>query len=283
MKYRLLTVKVIFLYICLFTIACILLWSPKKASVDSVTMLDVGQGDSFLITSKTGQQLLIDGGKDASVLEPLSNVMPLGDRTIDVVIATHPDADHIGGLPYVLSRYKVGMFLTSSVVSETEVFKDLYTTIQTKRIPSYYVRHGMNITLGPESTFSILFPDRDTAGWETNTASVIGRLDMNGASALFMGDSPISIESFLRTAIPKDIDVDMVKLGHHGSRTSSSEAFLKAVSPTLALISAGKNNDYGHPHKEVVDSLQRLSIPWVSTQDKGTVTFTPENGIWVER
>lgn len=251
--------------------------------VTSVSMLDVGQGDSFLIQASNGKQMLIDGGKDATVLGQLSKVMPWGDRSIDIVLATHPDKDHIGGLDDVLKRYKVGMFLTSEVGGETEEYKHLIGLVTQKKIPAYFVRQGMKFDLSSTEYFLVLFPDRDVKGWETNTGSVVGKFVSGERSVLFTGDSPAPIEQYLAKAIPQLLDVDILKLGHHGSRTSTTAAYLKATTPDLALISAGKNNSYGHPHKEVLDLLKQFSIPYVSTIDSGTVTFETDGTKWYRK
>lgn len=264
-------------------IAVVVLQPPKTDGKGSIAMLNIGQGDSFLITSPTGTQLLIDGGKDASVLSELARVMPAGDRSIDVVIGTHPDADHIGGLARVFDRYDVGLFLASEVNGDTQLYRDLLQQVNDQKIPAYFVRKGMNVVLDSTTQFKTLFPDRDVTHWETNTASVVGRLQMGNQSALLTGDSPSSIEEYLAKSAPGDIDVDLLKLGHHGSKTSSSEAFLNAATPSLALISAGVDNRYGHPAKEVIDRLNALKIPFVSTQDKGTIVFTTDGVRWVEQ
>jgi competence protein ComEC len=261
-------------------IAAAVLQPSQRQGTGSIAMLNIGQGDGFLITAPSGAQMLIDGGKDSKVLTELAQAMPRGDRTIDIVLATHPDADHIGGLKLVLSRYKVGIYLTSQVTSDSTLFKDINTVLVDENIPAYYVRKGMTIALDSTTKLTVLFPDRDTSGWETNTASVVSRLDMGASSALLTGDSPISIEQYLLKTNKKALDVDILKLGHHGSKTSSSEEYLKATSPTLALISAGVNNSYGHPHKEVTDLLKKLRIPSVSTQDNGTVTLYPSGDGW---
>lgn len=263
---------------------CILILPKKGDDLATVSMLNVGQGDSFLIQAKNGKQILVDGGRDASVLSELARVMPKGDRTIDVVIATHPDADHIGGLPLVLSRYSVGVFLTANVLTDTEQFRALFSELEKRNIPAYYARRGMKIRLDADPTlasaFHILFPDRSTVFWETNSASIVGRLQIGNASMLLTGDSPASVEHFLSVADPGSVDVDILKLGHHGSKTSSSAEFLKATSPILGLVSAGVANRYGHPAKEVTDRLKQFAIPFISTQDKGTVTLTTEGVKW---
>lgn len=255
---------------------------PKNDVLTKVSMLDVGQGDSFLIQAANGTQLLIDGGKNDAVLRELSKVMPNGDRFIDVVIATHPDADHIGGLPLVFSRYRVGLFLTTQAESESEIFEHLHKTIIDKNIPAYYVRSGMNISLDTTlpTYFSVLFPDRDTTGWETNTASIVGRLQAGQRSVLFTGDAPASIENNLAKTNTDSVVVDILKVSHHGSGTSSDEQFLRIVSPELALISAGKNNRYGHPSPEVMNRMKQLGIRTVSTQENGTYTLKTDGAHW---
>lgn len=274
-------VGVLFGAVCLLGIVFIVL--PKQAISGNaekarVYMLDIGQGDSFLVVAPNGAKMLIDGGKDAKVLTELSKVLPVGDRYIDVVVATHPDADHIGGLVYVLQKYDVGLFLTSQVDGTTKTFENLFTTLDKKKIPSYYARHGMHVsfdidTAKPQNHFDILFPDRPTEHWETNSASVVGKLSFGSRTALFTGDSPISVEKYLSQAIPKVLDVDILKLGHHGSKTSTSAEYLRATSPSLALISAGVDNSYGHPHQEVTSRLAAIRIPHVSTQTAGIVTL----------
>lgn len=259
-----------------------------------VYMLNIGQGDSFLIVAADGKKLLIDGGRDTTVLSELSKVLSLGDTTIDVVIATHPDADHIGGLQYVLERYHVGLFLTSQVQTDTNTFTALYKELAKEHITSYYARRGMVITLDAihKTTFTILFPDRDTTNWVTNAASVVGKLNVypiEGADAgsahsiLFTGDSPSSIEHFLVQNDAEDLKSDVLKLGHHGSKYSSSTEYLQTVHPVLGLVSAGVNNRYGHPNVETLARLKVLQIPWVSTQQKGTVELSTDGShqwIW---
>jgi beta-lactamase superfamily II metal-dependent hydrolase len=245
-----------------------------------VTMLDVGQGDSFLIQASNGKQMLIDGGKDGAVLAELAKVMLWGDRSIDIVLATHPDMDHIGGLDAVLKRYKVDMFLTSEVGGDTQEYKNLLALVNKKKIPAYFVKAGMRFDLSDKDYFIVLFPDRDVSGWETNTGSVVGKFVSGERSVLFTGDSPAPIEQYLAKKESKNLDVDILKLGHHGSRTSTTAALLKVATPELALVSAGKNNSYGHPHKEVLTLLKQFNVPYISTQIDSTVTFETDGTKW---
>lgn len=266
-------------------IAVLFVKNSNEPQMAKVHMLNIGQGDSFLVETENGAQILIDGGRDATVLSELGKVMSFSDKKIDVVVATHPDADHIGGLVDVINRYKVGLFLTGDVYSDTDLYKSLLKSLKDKKVPSYFVRAGMKLELNTEKSesFSILFPDRDTHNFETNTASVVGRLQLGKRSILFTGDSPISIEKYLVNKNSKDLDVDILKLGHHGSKTSTSKEYLRATSPDLALISAGVNNTYGHPNKEVLNLLKSFNIPYISTQISGTVTLETDGIKWYRK
>lgn len=260
--------------------ALIALQPEPTQTMTRVHMLNIGQGDSFLIEASNGKQMLIDGGKDATVLGELSRSMPWWDKSIDIVLATHPDMDHVGGLDDVLNRYKVSMFLTSEVGGYTNEYKNLLALVDKKKIPAYFVRQGMKFDLSGKEYFEVLFPDRDVKDWETNTGSVVGKFVSGDRSVLFTGDSPAPIEQYLAKTIPNLLDVDILKLGHHGSRTSTTAAYLKVTTPSLALISAGVNNSYGHPHKEVLDLLKQFNIPFVSTQTSGTMTLQTDGLKW---
>jgi competence protein ComEC len=276
------TARIGLLIILVFALSFAFVLTKESEPIQNtkVTMLDVGQGDSFLIQASNGKQMLIDGGKDATVLAELTKVMPWGDRNIDIVLATHPDMDHIGGLDAVLKRYKVDMFLTSEVGGDTQEYKNLLSLVNKKKIPAYFVKAGMRFDLSDKDYFLVLFPDRDVAGWETNTGSVVGKFVSGNRSVLFTGDSPAPIEQYLSKSIPLLLDVDILKLGHHGSRTSTTAALLKVATPELALISAGKNNSYGHPHKEVLTLLKQFNVPYVSTQTDGTIAFETDGTKW---
>ncbi len=277
------TVRLALLLIVVFGLGTVLVVVSRHAETlryTTVTMFDVGQGDSFFIQAKNGKQMLIDGGKDTKALAALAQTMPWGDRSIDVVVATHPDMDHIGGLTSIIARYKIGMMLVSGVGGDTKEYEQLLTLVQKKRIPLYVARAGMEVALSDTDTFTVLFPDRDVHDWETNTGSVVGKFTSGERSILFTGDSPAPIEQYLVKKQSKNLDIDILKLGHHGSRTSTTAALLKVATPDLALISAGRDNSYGHPHKEVLTLLKQFSIPYVSTQTEGTVTFETDGTKW---
>jgi competence protein ComEC len=242
-------------------------------NIMKVAFIDVGQGDSIFIQAPNGVQMLVDGGRGAKVLGELSHLMPFGDKTIDVIIGTHPDADHIGGLVNVLENYEVENFVEPGAISNSKIYNTLENKIEEKNIKHILGRAGQRIVLDNEKNiyFEILYPDRNVVGWETNDASIIGKLVYGESSVLLTGDSPSNKELYLVNKNPQILDVDILKLGHHGSRTSSSRQFLQATSPTLSIISAGINNSYGHPHKEVLEKLTTLNIPYLSTSKEGTI------------
>ncbi|HYF29016.1 MAG TPA: ComEC/Rec2 family competence protein [Candidatus Paceibacterota bacterium] len=241
-----------------------------------VSFLDVGQGDAILIESPDGVELLIDGGRDRSVLRRLPRVMGPLDRSIDMVIATHPDADHIGGLPDVLSRYRVSYYLSPGIRHDTSQRERLDAAVAREGIATFTARRGQRIHLGEDVYADVLYPDRDVANGETNAGSIVVRLVYGDTSFLLTGDAPEAVERYVMTL--GDVDSDVLKAGHHGSRTSTSESWLAAVSPETVVISAGKDNAYGHPHAEVVSRIQESGAAILSTIDEGTIIFESDGG-----
>jgi competence protein ComEC len=261
----------------------ILIWSvsPKKHQLLEVAFLNIGQGDAILITSPVGNQLLIDGGPDGSVLRELSKVMKLFDRKIDVMLASHPDRDHINGLPDVLERYEVKHFIHSGVTSTSQIDDALMEDIVKENAKIHLARRGMQVDLGGGVVGEILFPDRNPEGMDTNDASVILRLVYGSNCFLFTGDSSTKIEQYLVEMYDNKIQCDVLKVGHHGSRTSTGAEFLHFVKPSIGVISAGKGNSYGHPHAEVIKNLQDASTTVFSTIEMGIITILSDgNKIW---
>jgi len=248
-----------------------------------VVIFDIGQGDSIFIQSPTGKQVLIDGGPDATVLRRLAAEMGYFDRTLDMVVATHEDRDHVGGLPDVFSHYRVGTFLRTEnqgASAEAHIIDDV-TKIGGSQI--VYARRGMTFDLGASTTLTVLFPDRDPTNLEPNTSSIVAKLTYGTKSFLFTGDSPQVIEKYLISLDAAGLRSDVLKLGHHGSRTSSSREYLEAVHPEYGVVSSGRNNRYGHPHKEVVDLLRELGINMPNTAVEGNIVFETDGVMLVKK
>lgn len=269
-----------FYFLLGFLIVNIFIWHTvaveDRRGILKVSFLDIGQGDAIFIEAPNGNQVLIDGGSNKAILKELGKVMPFYDRTIDAVIATHPDKDHIGGLIEVLKNYHTDFVMEPGVSSDTGAYQELEKTIADKKLPKILARRGMSLNLGDGAQLNILFPDRNTEGWETNTASIVAKLVYGDNSFLLTGDSPLAIEKYLSMIDGRNLKSDVLKAGHHGSRTSTSESFASLVSPQYAVISAGKNNKYGHPHKEVLDILEKIKSVILKTYEKGTISFSSD-------
>lgn len=240
-----------------------------------VSFLNIGQGDSTLIKTSGGQTILIDAGPPkGSVLSEIGSSLPFYKKRIDMVIATHPDADHIGGMSDVINRYKPKIILVSGVHADTWIDQLLQKSIKKNNVQEILALKGSVIKFVSNKTSSkleIIFPDRDVSSWvkKTNDASIVARLSYASTSFMFTGDSPQSIEKYLlRDSLTTQTDV--LKVGHHGSKTSTSDEFLKTLKPTYAVISVGKKNRYKHPHHEVIEVLKKNKIKILETS-KGRV------------
>lgn len=248
-----------------------------------VAFLDVGQGDAVFIEAPNGNQLLYDAGPPTgAVLSALSEVMPFYDRSIDVAVLSHPDSDHIGGFADVFSRYHVDALLESGASSTNGVFDVVEQDVKEKHIARFIARRGMSIDMGDGVVADILYPDSDTSNMETNSASIVMRLKYGSTSFMLSGDLPQLEEEHLVQLDGNALHANILKLGHHGSRTSSAPSWLRSISPQVAIISAGIHNRYGHPHKEVLELLNRLSIPYLATLEGGTIRFESD-GVSVVR
>ena len=254
-------------------------YQRQPSNILTVYFLDVGQGDAIFIDSPQHGRVLIDGGANRKVLSELGKILPFADKRIDVMMATHPDKDHIGGLPEVVSRYEVGVFLEPGVKSENTIDDELERRIEENNISKLLARRGMVVNFGDGAKLQILFPTQNVSNWETNRASIVAKLVYGDKSFLLTGDSPIAIENVLVNLDPKILDSDVLKAGHHGSRTSTSLEYAETVLPEYAVISAGKDNSYGHPHQEVLDILEKVGAKIISTAERGTVKFETDGKI----
>jgi competence protein ComEC len=235
-------------------------------------MLDIGQGDALFIESPTGTQVLIDGGPPGRVLSKLSRVMPFFDRSIDAIVITNPDADHIAGFADVLKNYKVSHVFEPGTYNDSRTYVTLEEQIKNKNIPDVIAHKGMRIDLGGGAFIDVLFPDRDVSTWTTNDGSIIARLSYGNTSIMLTGDATRESERIVLEEYPKQyLHSDILKVGHHGSRTSTSREFVVALHPQYALISDGKANKYGHPHQETLDTLNSSGVTVFRTDLLGSI------------
>ncbi len=243
-------------------------------------MLEVGQGDGLFIQSPTGTQVLVDGGPPNQILGRLSQVMSPFDRSIDAIIITNPDQDHISGFLDVLKFYKVGEVFESGTWSDSKIYQNLEDEIKSKNIPDILAKRGMRLDLGGGAVLDILFPDRDVSGWQTNDGSVVAKLTYGNTSIMLTGDATkLSERIVLSENTPQQMKSNILKVGHHGSNTSTSPEFLQAVAPTLALISVGQDNKYGHPKQETLNELLQAGVKIFRTDQLGSIILKSDGKI----
>jgi len=257
-------------------IAWSLVYDLNRLDFLEVTFFDVGQGDSSFIETGEGYQILIDGGPSSRILEKLGKEMPFWDRSIDLIILTHPDLDHLTGLIDVLKNYKVDLVATNGTVSPRPEFKEFENQIKNKNLDSVILRKSQKILIGKNLYFEILAPLEDFEGREVsdfNTSSIVARMVFFKNEFLFTGDALKSIEDQL-VGEGINLDSDILKVSHHGSKTATSENFINAVNPEIAVIQVGLNNQYGHPNKEVLDLLNKYGIRTLSTSSSTTLNST---------
>ena len=268
-KYRLFLLVLLLLLVD--TLLLRLDWQNSRR-VLTFAMLNVGQGDALFIESPTGTQIMFDGGPARKVLGPLAGVMSPFDRTIDAIVITNPDADHIGGFSDILKNYKIGLVLEPGTLNDSKTFQNLKTEIKNQNISNILARKGMRLHIGGGAFIDILFPDRDVSSWETNDGSVVARLSYGDTSIMLTGDATKKTEKIiLEENLSTELESTFLKVGHHGSRTSTSSSFVKTVSPEYALISAGKDNKYGHPHQDTLSALSQFGAKIIRTDLSGSI------------
>ncbi|MDP2650728.1 MAG: MBL fold metallo-hydrolase, partial [bacterium] len=234
--------------------------------------LKVGQGDSELVQLPGGVQILIDGGPDKSVLIELAKALPANDRYLDMLVMTHPQTDHFAGFFDVVERYKVGAFITTGREGETETWEKFRRLLEEKQIPVILVRAGDKI-IYKNSRFEVLSPDSEMLrDKELNESSIILKLESEEVKALFTGDAGFKAENRLLLAPKADsLNIDVLKVGHHGSRLATGVGFLAVTSPLISVIEVGQKNRYGHPTEATLNRLKSIGSAIYRTDENGTV------------
>jgi competence protein ComEC len=250
----------------------IIVYFSNRNNIAKIIFLDVGQGDAILI-SKGSQQVLIDGGKDGKIiLEKLGRHIPFWDRNIEVIIATHPDQDHIGGLVDVLGAYNVKTLLKTNAGSDSQTYQAFKSAFENEGLDLIEAKSGLNISFPSGESLEIIYPTSSLAESDTggNDSSVVAKFITGKDTFLFTGDIPQSVEEQILSG---GIDADFLKVAHHGSKYSTGDKFLEAVSPAEAVISVGKKNSYGHPSPETLVRLQKGGAKIYRTDEMGDIVY----------
>lgn len=234
-----------------------------------VSFIDVGQGDSEFIELPNGETLLIDAGTNETGADVVNYIESLGYSSIDYVVGTHPHEDHIGGLDDVIRTFDVESVYMPKVTADTKTFEDVLDAVDEKGLTINTAKAGVTLVDGDRLSVKMLAPVLDEYD-NTNDYSAVIKVVYGDTSFLFTGDA----EEYAESLITGDVDSDVLKVGHHGSSTSTGEAFLERVSPSYAVISCGLGNSYGHPHTETIEKLG--GIPVFRTDEMGTIVATSD-------
>lgn len=280
--------KILFIFfIALIFMGFLIFFAFFKYKDDKLHLVfcDVGQGDAIFIRTSRQVDILIDGGPDDKVLECLSRHMPFWDRSLDLVIMTHPDADHSTGLISVVERYEVDSFYTEAVPGKTDVYKRLEANLAKKKLSAKYLHSGDKISDKHGFSMSTLWPslraiseiDQKRANLRLNEASVIQLISYGEFSALLTGDAGYKVMD--QIADPAR-SINILKVPHHGSKTGMSDSFLSLTSPELAVISSGVDNSYGHPAKESLSLLEAHDVKVLRTDQMADIEIISDGKIY---
>ncbi|MGP1488815.1 MAG: ComEC/Rec2 family competence protein [Peptoanaerobacter stomatis] len=244
----------------------------NPSSTLQVHFIDVGQGDSTLIITPDKKTILIDAGDEQHSSRTTGYIKSQGIEKLDLVIATHPDADHIGGMDKIIKNFDIGMFSMPLVSKDTKQYKEIKKELKNKKLKNKPLYTGDGLSIGKDIKLQILSPQKNKTYSDTNEYSIVVRLLYKEVSFLFMADATMENEIAIINDFD-DIRADVLKLGHHGSSTSTSDYFLGKVNPSIGVISCGKNNKYGHPHKEVMNLLEKYNIIIFRTDKQGSIVL----------
>lgn len=250
----------------------------RKEGIVRVSFLDVGQGDAILIR-QGNFDLLVDGGPDLTVLQRLGETRPAWDRKIDVLILTHPDADHLNGLFYTLKKYEVGTVVLPKLFDKTNNYQSFLQTLREKNVAIVFAQFGESFNYR-DIKVAILSPDEKMLAWgksNINNAAVVAKVIVPGYSLLLTGDIEAPTENYLAQKLGAVLSADILKVGHHGSKSSTSVSLLDVVKPKMAVISVATKNLFGHPHLQTLKRLRGIKIE--RTDRMGTVTVESEKSM----
>lgn len=247
----------------------------------SVHIIDVGQGDSIFIQTLEDKRILIDTGDEEAEHTVYSYLKRRGVKKIDVLIATHPDTDHIGSMDYIIDKFKISHFYMPDAKTDSEAFYNLLDSCKEKNLKIEYLTKGDRLKIDSSTTMEILSPSTITD--KNNLNSIVSLLNYKGYEFLFTGDAEKENESEILSSCNLP-DIEFLKAGHHGSSSSSTDEFIEKLKPEAVAISCGYNNDYGHPHRSVLDTFRENGSVVYRTDKNGSLVFyCDENGIFTKK
>lgn len=261
----------------------LLFYNGQPDGLLHVYFLNVGQGDAIFVRTPAGKNILFDGGPQKKVIAELKDVLPFFENTIDEVFLTHPDRDHIEGLLSVLRQYRVKQIRFTGAPKKNYFWRTFLQIIKTKKIPVQLADAAHDIRFDDGVAIDILFPFKPDFSLRENTndVSLVAKIIYGENEILLTGDSEAPEEEKLLKA-RADVDADVLKVAHHGSKTSTSASFLNAVSPNESVISVGRGNPYRHPHPSVVKRLETYGAKVFRTDENGRIEFVFDKNRLIE-
>lgn len=270
-------------FLTLFGLLIIFLILKPRELPLTINMLNIGQGDAIYIETPSGKNILIDSGRDRTIMNELGSVIPINKTTINTIEVSNPDLDHIGGFPFVMEKYKIEQILSPGTNHETlDSFIEIENIAKNKKIPIIHPKQGTVLMLDQKYnvTYTILWPEENVRSWEVNAGSMVGLLEYSGHKILLTGDAPKEVEDQIIAKYSDYLkNIDILKVGHHGSRTSTGQNLANISRPKYAIISAGLNNRYGHPHQEAIDILNSVNSKILLTANDGRITCK----VWIKK
>ncbi len=280
-------VKILIIALAVVLLLTGFIWHTNQNDQLKIYFFDIGQGDGLLIRTPGHQNIVIDGGPDNTFISKIGQVLPFYDRTIDLMVLTHPHADHLTGLIPVLERYQVKRVLTSGVIYPSSFYDQWLKLVEQENAELIFASAGQNFIFG-QVKLAVLAPLKNYQGQvivekgeeaasangdNLNNASIVIKMIYQESSVLFTGDLEIAGEAGL-LASGQDLKADLLKAGHHGSDTASSQEFLAKVSPKYAVMQVGQDNKFGLPDLRVINRLTRQGVQIFRNDQQGDLIFT---------
>lgn len=257
----------------------IVVWSAVFRMPDGnlhIKVFDVGQGDSIFIRTPAGYKILIDGGSNDKVLDHLGNQLPFFDKTLDLVVLTHPQSDHLAGLIEVAKRYEIKRLWVSYSENDTAQYSEWENVLGTQGLEGRVVWSGDQLVFSDNVVLQVQWPRIESASDDLNTTSVVILIDYNDFEGLLTGDADNQVQPYTESTL----EVEFLKVPHHGAKTALDKAFTSKLSPEISVISVGSRNRYGHPAQNTIDLLRSLGSELHRTDEDGTVEIVTDGSSW---
>ena len=268
--------RVIIMGLLLISIA---VWSAVFRMPDGslhIKVFDVGQGDSIFIRTPSGYKILIDGGSNDKVLDYLGKQLPFFDKTLDLVVLTHPQSDHLAGLIEVAKRYEIKRLWVSYSENDTAQYSEWENVLGTQGLEGRVVWSGDQLIFSDNVVLQVQWPREESASDDLNTTSIVILIDYKDFEGLLTGDADNQVQPYTESTS----EVEFLKVPHHGAKTALDKAFTSKLSPEISVISVGSRNRYGHPAQNTIDLLKSLGSELHRTDEDGTVEIVTDGSSW---